>query len=75
MSRCSSCRAEIIWAATEAGKAIPLDPVMSPAGNLIAIEGRPGLTVRTKAPLLERHLVGYVPHFATCPQADNHRRR
>jgi len=48
---------------------------MSPAGNLIAIEGRPGLTVRTKAPLLERHLVGYVPHFATCPQADNHRRR
>ena len=64
MSRCSSCDAEIIWAKTITGKAIPLDakPLRVAIGELAAQGGT--VVIRS----------GYVPHFATCPQAAQHRK-
>lgn len=66
MSKCRGCNAEIVWAKTQNGKNVPLDPraiVYSVApfeGNLIAIQP-----------------VGHIPgekfmvsHFNTCPNAN-----
>lgn len=79
MSACRSCSAPILWARTERGKRIPLDAepyggddtrglfvlreLDDPEGPLaIAAWGLDGL---------EPH---YRSHFATCPQAAEHRR-
>lgn len=74
-SYCRGCGAEIIWVKTTAGKSMPCDPCLIPFravaggkeravtmdGKVISCELRPmrgGVTD-----------FGYVPHFATCPQA------
>lgn len=70
MSTCKSCGARIIWAPTPAGKHIPVDADPTPDGN---IELRDGIAhVNQQANLLGE--ARYVTHFATCPQADEHRR-
>lgn len=73
MSRCRSCGAEVEWAVTSKGKRIPLDVGTRDDGNL-----------RVMASLFpgEATTVQYVPpgdgdrvsHFATCPNAEEHRR-
>lgn len=81
MSRCRSCGAEIIWIKTRAGKAMPCDrervtywakpggskTIVTPNGEAVRceLEGDPQ----------EATGVGYISHFATCPQANEHRRR
>lgn len=77
MSRCRSCEAEIEWAFTENDKRIPLDvPARMGEGNLEVVSRRAsehGMTpiVRTvPAATGDR-----VSHFATCPEAEQHRRR
>lgn len=69
MSACRSCNAEIIWAVTEAGRRIPLDaePVKSDElrGLFVLYDG-PERVARTVPPV-------YRTHFATCPNADQHR--
>ena len=68
MSKCRSCGADIVWAKTTKGKAIPLDPAPVEGGNIylsaddVALVTTPG----------ERPL--HVSHFTTCPQAAEHRR-
>jgi hypothetical protein len=71
ISRCRSCNAAIIWAKTESGKTMPLDaePAGRPSG-VFRIEYRNGYA----------HAISvagepvYVSHFATCPNAAQHRR-
>lgn len=54
--RCKSCRAQIIWLPTEAGRAMPID-------------------ADTVAPGDEEYEPGkHVSHFATCPNAAQHRK-
>lgn len=71
MSTCRSCGAEIIWAVMGSGKRMPFDaePVIpSPTGLFVVItddEGVHGLSQNN--PL-------YRSHFATCPNAAEHRR-
>jgi hypothetical protein len=70
VATCSSCGAEIIWAKTESGKAMPLDAAPSASGNLILTDG----VVKH----VGRGFVGcskYTSHFATCAQADQHRKK
>jgi hypothetical protein len=69
MSRCRSCDAEILWVKTQSGKKMPVDkePVPLP----------PGL-FQLFAPANEEAYVRSAPalrtsHFATCPNADQHR--
>lgn len=76
MSACRSCGAEIRWERTAAGKPIPLDPEPVADGNLaIRDDGRVVAYIDGDG---ERIALGrplrYVTHFATCPNADQHRR-
>jgi len=86
VSGCRSCKAPVLWVQTEAGKAMPLDPEPHADGN-VEMTGRVARSklggmvqvVRVVAP--QSSLFGdeaptrYLPHFATCPQADEHRQR
>ncbi len=78
LSTCRSCRRSIIWTRTERGKKMPLDslPVVDQMqANLFVLrerENRDGPLAMAAWGLvgLEDH---YVSHFATCPNADEHR--
>ena len=73
MSQCRSCDAEIIWAKTlPNGKNIPVDPVPVKGGNiqLELIGGKQRAIIHPSDPEITRH----VSHFATCPNAKEHRR-
>ena len=80
MSKCKSCGREIIWIRTFSGKKMPCDPekIQFHAGegrDLFVTSG--GAVVHgTRAEAgEERCHVGYISHFATCPDADKFRRR
>jgi len=62
MSQCKTCKAEIIWIKTPAGKS---DLVDAKPQQVWVMEGR------TSWKLVN----GYTSHFATCPQASQHRRK
>ena len=80
---CRSCKSPVLWVVTSAGESMPLDPDPVDGGNIILT----GRTRRTKrggmAPEVKYAADGalfvtdpvYVSHFATCPQADEHRKR
>jgi len=65
MSSCKSCGARIIWAITRSGKRMPLDEMCT---RVWIVEGRDG-EIHT------RPIDGHKPHFATCPNADQHRKK
>jgi hypothetical protein len=72
MSVCKSCDAPIRWVKMAAtGKSMPLDVQRSASGNIVLDEktGLGGFAL----PGDERPR--YVSHFATCPNAKQHRRR
>lgn len=78
MSSCRSCDAAILWARTERGRRMPLDatPVDDDTvGNLFVLRE----TDNADGPLalaawgLEGTEPHYRSHFATCPNADQHR--
>lgn len=76
MKRCSSCGAEIFFAETTAKKRIPIDLMPRADGNLV-IRRRMGRVIAvplSKAGALAADEVRHVSHFATCAQADQHRR-
>ncbi len=67
MSTCRSCGREIVWARTQHGKSVPLDPkalvfsvVKENNGELIAVKPTPGVAGE----------VFMVSHFATCQDAN-----
>lgn len=82
---CRSCHAAVIWAKTRAGKTMPLDHEPREDGNFFV-----SLPVDVSAPIVavpvneqSTEAAGYrrdptrsrfVSHFATCPNADQHRR-
>ncbi len=77
-SICRTCRAPIRWAATEHGRKMPLDadPYTGPEpGGLFAVRYVNGERIAVAAPpaAFEGEPL-YRSHFATCPQADQHRK-
>ena len=62
MSTCKGCGAEMKWIMTEAGKNAPVDP--DPVKVFVKNEATGAWTV----------VSGFVPHFATCPNADQFRK-
>lgn len=78
---CRSCGNLIRWSTTSRGTRIPLDAHPNPTGNIEyrPQAGGPGQAdVLTKAALAAARARGatlYLTHFATCPNADQHRRR
>jgi len=80
-TRCRDCPAEIVWARTPFGKAMPVDADPHPDGNVRLVE-QPGaapsaITLRLDD-LRAVRAAGdplYRSHFATCPNAAARRRR
>jgi hypothetical protein len=69
-SYCHSCGAVVVWAVTDAGKRMPVDPDPTVVGNLI-LERRDGQDRVTSAPpVATSEPKRWVSHFATCPQAN-----
>ena len=73
MTRCKSCNAVVIWCVTTTGKSMPVDQRQSPHGNLV-LEYQPA-TGDTLARYVPPGEGTHTSHFATCPQAAEHRRR
>lgn len=82
MSKCRSCNAEIMWCVTEQGKRMPIDANPSEQGNVVVFEcaetGTDMCRVVSKDEMAtwsadESPLYVYTSHFATCPNAKQHR--
>lgn len=76
MSVCKSCGSEIFWAKTIKGASIPIDAKPSPRGNIILSENGTALVYRDPSAIAPRYAnePRYLSHFATCPNADTHRK-
>lgn len=68
--RCRSCGAPIQWAKTPSGKMMPVNRAQATDGNLNVIRTSDGLTVQPA----EKGTGNAVSHYATCPNATQHRR-
>lgn len=79
--KCRGCGANIVWISTPGGKSMPCDaePVLYRERA-----GAPGKVVTPNGEVLSCELnvasdeatgAGYVPHWATCPEAGKFRRR
>lgn len=68
---CRSCGAEIEWVETRGGKQMPLDIGEIVGGNVLLSESFFGLTV---ADVTAPGGGNRRSHFATCPNAEHHRR-
>lgn len=76
-SNCRSCDADIIWGVTEKDKRMPVDADPVEGGSFALVnEEVNGKTIvravwRTRAP--EGTTEFHASHFATCPNAEQHR--
>ena len=81
--KCRSCGAPIVWITTKNGKSMPCDakPRNYLAGSKYVFITEDGEAMRGALP--EHGMVqpqgfvgwGYTPHWATCPHADEHRKK
>lgn len=77
MPSCRSCGAEVIWTVTKTGKKMPVDAKPDPDGKLIVWKNDAGVHARYEddAPaFVQNRPSRFTSHFATCPQAQQHRR-
>lgn len=76
-TECKSCRARIFWTVTIHGKSTPMDAEPSDdAGWVIDGKTEQGApVVRQLEPLIDGDKPRFHPHWATCPNADQHRKR
>ena len=78
MSKCKSCGADIIWIPTVSGKSMPCDakpiPYKEDANGTMMLVTSDGRVVKAKLDATSE-VFGYVSHFATCPNANEHRKR
>ena len=79
MSVCRSCGAPVVWAVTVTGAMMPVDRDPVDGGNIDLVHSGDASGTPTAHVLSESQptLYGgdrYVSHFATCPNAAEHRR-
>lgn len=81
MAKCKSCGASIVWIGMQSGRSMPCnaeqvtywkdakgkDTVITPNGETVRANLSGDLATATG--------IGYIPHWATCPQALNFRKR
>ena len=71
VAKCRSCGKPIIWAVAEKGKRMPVDAEESEAGQFFLDDSEDppkAFFGRGELP------AGYTSHFATCPNASQHRK-
>lgn len=74
---CGSCGAAIFWVHGTSGKANPLDAAPVANGNIVIREnllGEPVAYYLGRTNVAQPGEPRFVSHFATCPQAAQHRR-
>lgn len=76
MSTCKSCGASIVWALSTGGKRIPIDVEPSRDGN-VRLTFDDGASTERIARVVQKGSLPdlHTSHFATCPQAAQHRRK
>jgi hypothetical protein len=82
MSYCRSCDAPIIWIVTKPGnRSMPIDPEPQPDGTIlvdfdkgVGVVLSKGAIASIATDLAATNEPLYRSHFATCPQAQEHRR-
>lgn len=79
MSTCKSCGAEVLWVKlVPLNRPNPLDPTPTRQGNIRMLGMRKAVArVLGKAELADAELASeelYTSHFATCPNARQHRK-
>jgi hypothetical protein len=80
MATCRGCGAAIIWIRTPGGKSIPCDPEQilyrkqSGGGIKIVTPNGEVLSAELESNSNEADGIGYVSHFATCPEGGRFRR-
>lgn len=77
-NHCRSCGAPMVWVLTRSGGHMPLDPEPSPRGNIVLELGPNDQTVSRVLRADEEPASGqlrWLSHFATCPNAKEHRRQ
>jgi len=77
VNRCQACDAPLRWAATTAGRRMPLNANPDPAGN-VTLDDDGIARVWSGADLVRCREAGrllYMPHHATCPQSATFKRR
>lgn len=75
---CKACGRNVVWAATKAGKAIPIDHVPGPNGNVELIRDAMGgffASVLSPQEARERGRPLFQSHFATCEHAEFMRKK
>lgn len=70
--QCRTCKAPILWGFTRKGMRVPVDPQPVLGGNLQLDSTDSGLVVIYVQ--ADPDVVRHVSHFATCPDAAEHRR-
>lgn len=82
-SKCRSCGADVLWVRWESGKRMPVDAVADnralPKGGDLVLTLRGGEfgELLVEKYVTQKHGFNrnrYTSHFATCPNADEHRR-
>ena len=82
MPECRSCGSSISWITTQSGKKMPVNSEEVPfipdeAGQVLAVSPDNELIrgrTCSESYESERWIYARLSHFATCPNADNHRR-
>lgn len=75
LERCRSCGAKVFWARTTQGALMPVDFEENQGGNIVINDD--GKIVVLRKDLFEdiKDVPRYNSHFATCPNAYQHRRK
>lgn len=71
--KCRSCHAAIFWAITDKGKQQPIDAAPVAGGNLVVAQ-RGTVFYAHVAGLFDAPGDRYMPHHATCPDAEKWKR-
>ena len=71
--KCRSCGAAVIWCRTRTGSSIPLDAEPLEYGGNIVIRDGVAIYLKKGEPAGAAEKI-YKTHFATCPNAAQHRR-
>lgn len=85
MEKCKGCGAEIVFVKMKSGKSMPCDPEPTPywekRGGETKVVTQDGLVVSGDISRMphghsgEATGVGYIPHWATCPAANQFRKK
>ena len=75
MARCRKCPAEIVFAKTASGKWMPIDKVPNVDGNLAdaGFDDEGTMLVAPVDLFTGPDATRYMPHWATCPAAEDFR--